>query len=694
MRFTALALTIFTLFFASPSTVQAQSSQQLEITRATLVADVTAIEAGRPLSLGVLLEPKRGWHSYWENPGDAGLATNISWELPEGFSASTIQWPAPERIDEGPLTVYGYHDTVFLPVTITVPDDLALGSSASFIANASWLICKDICIPESATLELTLPVGNPTSSMHVSYFRNHERTSPDKLDKTFSYNADSGHIILSAPLDELQVRGVTKAHFFMRQMNVVNYATPPAYELQNNMITMQLEAATETPPDDISGILYIEDSDGQTRHYDLTFNKGESAALKTPPASVPQKDTVFFPYILLAAMLGGIILNLMPCVLPVLSLKALTLVKKGQSEPRIARAHGIAYTVGILLSFALLAGFLIALQQAGEAVGWGYQMQSPIFVGALVYLLFLVGLNLSGMFELPVLLGGTGSTLANENTTRGSFFTGVLATAVATPCTAPFMASAIGVALTMPSWQAMLIFLGLGLGLALPFLLVSFFPALLRFLPKPGAWMESFKQLLAFPMYASVIWLLWVLTLQTGGSGIVLVLSGMLLIVLALWMKRLFSKPSTYRAWAAIVIGAAIVCSLQMIGKLEPMPNQTALRAEEHSVITVDYSPQTLADMRKNGRAVFLDATAAWCITCQVNAKTAIHTERVMQAFAEQDITLMIADWTRPDPDIKALLNSFGYQGVPLYVYYPANGGEPKVLPQILTPNIIIESIN
>lgn len=378
--------------------------------------------------------------------------------------------------------------------------------------------------------------------------------------------------------------------------------------------------------------------------------------------------------ILALAFLGGLVLNIMPCVLPVLSMKALALVRKSGKSSAHTIPHGVAYTLGIMLSFAMIAGLLIMLQQGGEAIGWGYQMQSPAFVGFLIYLLFLVGLSLSGAFHLPVLLGGVGGNLASEASIRGSFFTGILATMVATPCTAPFMASAVGASLTLPAWAAMLVFLAIGFGLAFPFLLISIFPSCLKFLPKSGAWTERFKEFLAFPMYASVIWLLWVLGLQVGIGGVGLVLTGLLFIVFILWLKR-------GKLFSFLLALAVIIATLFNVSSDEKMPE-------------VAYSKQALAELRSQGKAVFVDATAAWCITCQINKQVALNTTKTKDAFAKNGVVLMVADWTKKNPEITELLHGFGYNGVPLNVFYPANNGEPIVLPQILSEDMVIEVIS
>lgn len=586
-----LLLAIALLFIAHGASAQGIDSVKREIARATLIAREDGIVAGKPFHMAVVIEAPSDWHTYWKIPGDAGLATTMTWKLPEGFRAGEIEWPPHEVIMEGALSTNGYHGTVVLPTTITPPANLTVGDYHPMNVHVEWLVCKDICLPESAELELAVRVVEP------------EKLSDSRDAKLFP----------------------------------------------------------ERKPE---------------------------AAKPVETVAAPKAADTGFLAALLLALLGGVILNLMPCVLPVLSLKALALIKKSGGEAVSVRNQGIFYTLGVLVSFAAIAAVLIALQQGGQAVGWGFQMQNPAFVGFLIFLLFLVGLNLSGLFHLPVLLGGVGQELANESSLRGSFFTGVLATAVATPCTAPFMASAVGVALTLAPWQAMLIFLSLGFGLALPFLLICLCPRLLRFLPKPGAWMERFKQLLGFSMYGSIIWLLWVLTLQVGAGGMVEILSGMLAILLIIWLKAFFTR-SRYHVVGTLLMFAVIGAALASLSSREvqdmPMPLAGNVDAEA-------YSAARLAELQAQGKTVLVDATAAWCLTCQVNARTSLHNERVVEAFREKGAVLMVADWTRRNPEITEFLKGFGYNGVPLYVVYKP-GAEPKVLPQILSPDIVIEAI-
>jgi thiol:disulfide interchange protein len=657
------------------------------IATASLLSDKASIAPGQPFRIGLRLSAKSGWHTYWENPGDAGLATTLEWTLPEGFAETGIDWPSPTRIEEGPLVVYAYDSDIFLPVTFTPPETLD-GASYSFHVKANWLICENICIPESAELDITLPVGTGESAADVSYFAAYDATKPIAIPFPIDYNIADKHIILSVPLSLLGTEKIDAATFFPRQSNVVKYASPQPSSVENGNLIITAERSGDTLPSGLSGLLQIITGNDK-KTFDIRLEqKITSSSLDAHAEHAENKS---FAVALLFALIGGLILNLMPCVLPVLSLKALALVKKAGGERGKVRMQGLAYTFGILLSFAAFAGVLLALKAAGQAVGWGFQMQSPAFVGFLIYLLFLVGLSLSGVFHLPILFGTIGASIANEDSARGSFFTGVLATAVATPCTAPFMASAVGAAIALPGWQAMLIFLSLGLGLALPFLLVSLFPIMLKFLPKPGAWMETFKHILAVPMYLSVLWLLWVLWQQTGTGGVITAVVAMAIFTAALFAKKFIAKETIQRASLLIIFVFVLGGSLPWIGHMEKDISMPAT-ALTHDVDAVLFSKEKLDELRAANKPVFLDATAAWCITCQVNARVAIHTDATMKLFKEKNITLMVADWTRRNPEITELLASFGFQGVPMVVYYPAKG-EPVVLPQLLSESIIKDAV-
>lgn len=694
LRHTAFWLTLF-----SPFAALAASSATPGKTTITLMAEQSVVTRGEQegISAGVLIEPEEGWHIYWENPGDSGLAPTLEWQLPQGFTASGIDWPPPHQLNEGDLATYSYEGPTLLPVTIQPPAGLE-ANDVTLKVKVELLVCKDICIPETAGLELTLPVGDRPAqpSPSATWFDRHDQIRARKLEQPGTYGVDESGLTLRLPLAALglaQENRVHAVHFYTREPNVVQYAAPQQFELANDQLSITIPKAQDGEmPDTVTGILTIIPRAEQPLAFNATFTRSGSAT--STPGAPGAGENMLFSVALLLALAGGLILNLMPCVLPVLSLKAIALAKKaGRGHAQVC-AQGISYTLGILISFAAISGVLLVLRSGGEAVGWGYQMQSPTFVATLIYLLFLVGLSLSGMFHLPVLLGNIGTKITSETSSKGSFFTGMLATAVATPCTAPFMAPAVGAALTMPAWQSMLVFQALGLGLALPYLLISLFPSLRAFLPKPGAWMDTFKQLMAFPMYASVVWLLWVLTLQSGVPGMVMALSALLAMTFIIWMRRVFpSESRTYQPLALlamIVLAAATLPSYSFMETPTPMPPA----ASEEAVQTVPYDKATLDQLRQQGKPVFVDATAAWCITCQVNASVALHTPRTMKKFKELGITLMIADWTRRNPEITEFLAGFGFNGVPLNVYYPPMQGQPVVLPQLLSEDIVIQTIS
>lgn len=550
------ALFALALAFAAPAF--ALDMPDGPVVQAELVSHTEAVAPGVPFTVTLKLKMPPHWHTYTDPPGDAGLPTEIKWELPPGYSASGIRWPKATVFKEGQFTTYGYADEVSLPVEITPP--AGISGDQVLKAEASWLVCHEICIPETRSLTITLPVGT---------------------------------------------------------------------------------AAAQPPSDTM----------------------------------MPWLSTLLF------AFLGGLVLNLMPCVFPVLSLKCLAVARAKGLTRRQALHESLAYTAGILLTFAIIAVALIAFKNSGEAIGWGFQMQSPSFVTVMALLLFAIGLNLSGMFDLPVLLGGVGADLAREPTVKGSFAAGVLATLVAAPCTAPFMAAAVGYALTLPTLPALAIFEALGLGLAFPFLAIGLFPAVAHALPKPGAWMETFRQLLAFPMYLSAVWLVWVLAMQAGAQGVAVALTAMTLFAFVVWVSKKFKLR-----WLALVLGlvlvAGTVASVQRFSE----------KMTEREAYGEKFDPARLAALRASGTPVFVDATAAWCITCQVNKQTSITNSRVQAAFAKRGIVLMVADWTKRDAAITVFLASFGHQGVPLYVYFPP-GGESVVLPQLLTPDIVLSAI-
>ena len=400
----------------------------------------------------------------------------------------------------------------------------------------------------------------------------------------------------------------------------------------------------------------------------------------------PAMQRLLLSTVLLSALLGGLILNLMPCVFPVLSIKAISLIEARAKVARRQRGHALAYTFGVLATFGGLAGLLLLLRHGGDAIGWGFQLQQPVFVALLAYLFFAMGLSLSGVVQFGTRLMGVGQSLVSDGGYRGSFFTGVLAVAVASPCTAPFMGTALGYALGQPAWLAMLVFLALGFGLALPFLLIGFFPRLGALLPRPGAWMETFKQVMAFPLYLSVVWLLWVLGGITSRDGMLVAMCGLTLVAFALWLWNRPGRSALLLRCAALLAALALLTAPQ-ISTLA----QAGRQAAAGSAIE-PWNAQRVDELRSQGRTVFVDFTADWCITCKVNEHVALNTQTVKQAFAAEQVVWMQGDWTRADPAITEVLNRYGRSGVPLYLLY-VKGAEPKVLPQILTPQLVVDAL-
>jgi thiol:disulfide interchange protein len=643
----------------------AESSVQNENTRATLLASHDAAKPGSDITLGVMLSPRPGWHFYWENPGDAGIPTSLSWTLPEGASAGAIQWPQPAIIREDTLVVFGYDSDTLMPVNISVPADFP-GEIFPVKVEATWLICHDICIPESAELTLDLPVSNnPAESADYKFFEAAKASQPEKIETPLTYRANGDSFEFDIPAS---IALGDDTYFFPYEQNQLLYADTQL--LKDRVLSVKRNAG-EKPANSLTGYLR---SSGKT--YDIRAKLSDAAPVSD---KAPESGTHFL-LLILFAILGGLILNLMPCVLPVLSLKAIAIVKKSAHDRKVVVSQSLAYTFGVLVSFGLIAALLISLQHAGEQIGWGFQMQSPPFVGFLTILLFLVGLNLVGMFELPVLFGSALSD-TRQHGLRGSFMTGVLATAVATPCTAPFMATAVGATLALPPAMSLVIFLSIGLGLASPFLLIAVFPRMVAYLPRPGAWMITFKELMAFPMFASVIWLLWVLTQQSGPHGLLVILVTMLAITFIIWLKGRCKDVSLFcRGAILLLLLAALTNGLVALSSMAPEEKPGS------------FSESALSELRANGTPVFIDATAAWCLTCQVNKHNAIDTEATRAAFKETGTVLMIADWTNRNPEITAFLKKFGYNGVPLYVYFPPSG-EPVVLPQLLTESLVIATV-
>lgn len=680
-----LRLLLSLLFLSTPAWAAELASEPVknEVATATLLAQSESVAPGDPFWVAVALDMPTDWHTYWINPGDTGLAASVTPQnLPEGVTLGPIHWPAPERFEVAGLINYGYHDDVLLLMPLSVPEAYD-AASIPLQVKAEWLVCKDICIPESAELSLEIPVGS--ASPPSARFTETVEALPGLLEKPAIYNYDEKALWID--LLAANAENISEAFLISESMATTDRPVITPTVGGGARLTYPRGPA----PDDkgLKGLLIYQD--GSARQFNASVS--DHVSLPPPSANTPVTDTntvsapptdITLPLALLLAFLGGLVLNLMPCVLPVLSLKVLGLVKKAGISRSAAAMQGLAYTAGILVSFLAVAGALIALQHGGTALGWGYQLQSPVFVLGLAAVMFGVGLNLSGVFTVPGVLGNLGQKTAAQETPLGSFLTGVLATLVATPCTAPFMASAIGFALTLPPVAALAVFAALGLGLALPYLLVSLFPALRTWLPKPGAWMETFKQFLAFPMYATAAWLLWVLSTQSGPDALAIGFALLLLIgLLAWWSQHAITQTRKLALLFTLsLLGGAMLAQVQ---EMDAAP--LAAIQEVHE----PFSESRLQELRAAGKPVFVNATANWCITCKVNERLALSRESVQAHFRNAGITVLIADWTNRDAAIGEYLASFGRSGVPTYVYYPPQG-EPVLLPQLLTAASVVEA--
>ncbi len=673
------------------------------------IAETTNIVPGKTTWLGLRLDPAEHWHTYWKMGGDSGEPTNLSeWEAPEGTQIGELQFPTPQWLPfyETDLVNFGYEEEILLPISITIPENY-IGDTVELSALAYWNVCEQICIPGEQRLSLSLPVAEVAEydAVAAEMFNATREKLPVADHDIKSIIAVAGErVSLGFDSPEPLFANYTDAWFFPEQRRVIKPGPLRDVTIQQNLlqITHQQPRRMLSDLSEVYGVLVLEDVAGARTAYDFV-NPAEDANLTTiTPLAAANSDSSsgqgsggILVYMLFA-FLGGMILNLMPCVFPVLSIKALSFAKNiGESQFK-QRMDGIAYTAGVVVAFVVLASVLIALRAGGEAIGWAFQFQQPWFLAFIVYLFFLMALSLSGVFEIGTSLMSAGSGLTAKGGYKGSFFTGVLATTVATPCTAPFMGPAIGFALSQPWALAMLVFVSLGFGMALPILMLSFVPALFRYLPKPGPWMETFKQFMAFPLYASALFFLWVLGNQVGVMGMSLVLATCVLFSFAAWLyqRRFTMGPVLRSANYAVGIGTfAIAIYLTQSPFMQTVATADVVQLDEEGNPTQNYevfSTARLNELQANGRPVFVNMTAAWCITCLANEQTTLGTERVQKAMADNDITYMKGDWTNEDPEITAVLERFNRPSVPLYVLYPGDSSkEPVILPQILTPGIV-----
>ena len=658
---------MFYFFLCYGGFLEAETEYTASNSKIILVSESTTLQPKDSLYLGIKFELEKDWHTYWENPGDAGEGAVIKWSLPDGVSSSEILWPGPERIPVDPLMTFGYNNEVILLTKISTSDKIDFPIELN--AQVSWFTCKDICIPQDGNVSIVINEGELNKSNDYAEINQYV----DKLPKEFLENykvekLDEKYFLQST----LEKNNFDSIYFFPREYGLIDYVENQIYEKNENSFSLEVKASeTGMKLPNFDGVIQAINSEG-TFFFDVNF-----------PLNIQNEDKNLF-LLLVFAFLGGLILNIMPCVFPILSIKVLRFIQYSEDSSVETYKFGLSYSLGVILSFLLIALILIGLKSSGEVIGWGFQLQYPLVISILFYLFIALGFLFMSNLVIGSQLGNLNSLVKVNNESFESFLTGILAVVVASPCTAPFMGSAIGFALLQPSFNSILIFLSLGLGFALPYFILSLKPTLLSFLPRPGPWMETFKQFMAFPMWASALWLLWVLSGQVDSDTVILVLIGGLTLSLSLWLLEKNTTEIKLVKW--IVRGTAIV----LIGfSIYIIPTSYSTKEE---IFTKDeiYSEQRLRELRNSNQIVFLNFTADWCITCKVNERVALKTQKVQKILDSESINYLEADWTRKDEMIASKLEEFGRSGVPLYLLYPSEGN-PIILPEILTEDILIK---
>lgn len=689
--FTALLVPATHAFAASPPA-------HTDHLQSRLVAETTAAVPGSPLTLGLLLEHDPHWHTYWRNPGDSGLPTRIEFTLPDGVVAEPIAWPHPQRFEVAGIANFGYGDRRLLPMSIRIPADYT-GASLPVRATASWLICEVECIPGKAEYAFELPVAAQAGidARWQDDFAAARADQPRASSATLAIAEDGDAITIT--LGNVDASAAPERwEWFPEAPQVVAHGTRPQWQRVPDGWQARWQKSDYFTQMPAEVALVAVDGDGNAWRF-AAKTTGASAATTSPIASTaaPNASASMEPLSLLPALLfaflGGLVLNLMPCVFPVLSIKAMGALGSAHDRAELRR-HGVWYALGIVATFLLLAGLLLALRAGGEQLGWGFQLQDPRFVAGIALLLFAMALSFSGVWEFGGRFTGFGQRLADGHGARASFFTGALAVVVASPCTAPFMGTALGWALAQPATSALAVFAALGLGLAAPMLLLGFVPALARALPRPGPWLEGFRQVLAFPLYLTVVWLLWVYGEQTSPLGMAWLLAALTALAFALWLlgRRPAMRSQRMRGAAALVSAVAFVLALGL-PLSAPAPAAADTKNTAGDANAEPWSEQRLSELRAEGRPVLVNMTAAWCITCLANERVALSSATVREALAAHGVVYLKGDWTRNDEAITRYLQRYGRNGVPLYVLYPPGGGAPRVLPQLLTADGVADAI-
>ena len=685
-RFLFIFAMVATFAFGLPAQAESSAADAPHV-HVQLVFPEDQLYAGGNNVVGLYFKLEPGWHVYWKNAGDSGEPPQIRWTLPDGLTAGPIQFPAPKRLPLGPLMDFGYENEVLFPMKFAVAPTVKDGK-ALIDANVNWLVCREVCIPGKAELKTTLQVSSVKpevvngSAADADLVQRFESTLPKPLpgnyravfqptQEGFRLGADTG-------------KRETEAAFFPANQDVLSNPAPQKVTptATGFVIELKKDANLTANPSQLSGVLEL--SGG--RAFEIAAQPGTV----TMPA--PEHTLTLVVRTSALAFLGGLLLNLMPCVFPVLFLKGLALVNSGNEERHKLRAHGFVYAVGIVVSFWALVAALLGLRAAGASLGWGFQFQSPVFLALMAGLLFFLGLSLAGQFEIGLSLTGAGGSLAARQGYAGSFFTGVLAVVVATPCTAPFMGAAIGYALAQPAAVTFAVFTALALGLAAPYVALTLQPAWTRLLPKPGGWMEILRQAISVPIFATVIWLAWVLAQAYGATTLAALLASLLLLAIAGWFLGRWPAKRWSTIVASVIVASVAIVSVYAPHKLAAAP-ESQPGSQTQAGQWEPWSPDAVSRYQAQGRPVFVDFTASWCLSCQVNERVALSQPSVRQALQNANVALLKADWTREDPAITQALSALDRSGVPVYALYKPGESTPELLPQVLTPGIVLDAI-
>ncbi|HEV8072671.1 MAG TPA: protein-disulfide reductase DsbD domain-containing protein [Opitutaceae bacterium] len=675
--------------------------------QASLVALETSIQPGKYFDVALRLQQAPGWHTYWINAG-TGYPTSLDWKLPDGFKAGTIQWPVPHVLHDvhGTITGNGYEGEVFLPVAIKAPDTLKPGDTITLRAHAGWLMCQDVCMPGQADVELTLPVSRTEPEQTKWFHLVEEQPRPDLpeyCDITAVREGKTVRLRVKVEIGSTHLEDTQSAHFFSKD-GFIQYDEPQTINSDKELI-LPISESADPATTRLVGVLTMANSRWalminvpitaagaavESSTSQITSDKNSSGSeLSTfnsqPSTPVPSGSLLGT---LALAFIGGLILNLMPCVFPVLGIKILGFVNQAGHERGKVVAHGLVFTAGMLLSFWTLAGVLAVLRAGGDQLGWGFQLQSPAFVFGLTAVMLVFALNMSGVFEFGLAATGVGAGLQRKSGYAGSFFTGVLATVVATPCSAPFLAPALGAALALSTIQAFAVFTAIAIGLSTPYLLLSIFPGAVKVLPRPGAWMETFKQFMAFPLYATVGYLVWVLAGQVSESHLLTIIFALVLMAMGAWFYGRWNAPgaSAGRARFGLIAGFALLGCGAWLGWPHP-PAPTDITREP-------WSAGRVAQLRAENRIIDVDFTARWCATCQANKKFVFHDATVLKTFRDKKIATLRGDWTNADPLITAELAKYHRSAVPFNLVYLPGEPDPETLPELLTPGIVLQAVD